>query len=82
MPYYEYECLCGNKFEDLVPMVRCSEPHTCPKCGEFARRVMSPLHWKAFPGTLTYDRMNGYPGGFKAGGTSSGDMKNIATEDY
>lgn len=83
MPMYEYECsACGNSFAELKPMKDCQADQPCPKCSGAGKRVMSRPNWRAFPGSLTYDRMHGFPGGFKAGGTSSGDMKDVATEDW
>lgn len=41
MPVYEFECKCGNVFEELVPMDTKSFP--CPKCNkEKAKKIMSP----------------------------------------
>lgn len=40
MPVYEFECDCGNNFEELVKMgTRIQE---CPKCNKKAKKIMSP----------------------------------------
>jgi putative FmdB family regulatory protein len=42
MPLYEYYCpVCDQRFELLRPMVRASEPATCPAGHADAERVIS-----------------------------------------
>lgn len=40
MPVYEFECKCGNNFEELVKMGTASRE--CPKCHKKAKKIMSP----------------------------------------
>ena len=40
MPFYDYECVCGNAFEDIQPMSKCREPQPCPECGKLAEKVI------------------------------------------
>ncbi len=40
MPVYEFECECGNCFEELVKMD--TKASTCPKCNQKAKKIMSP----------------------------------------
>ena len=39
MPVYEFECECGNRFENLVRMDTTNEE--CPKCHKAAKKIMS-----------------------------------------
>jgi putative FmdB family regulatory protein len=39
MPVYEFECNCGNSFEELVPMGTTSSE--CPQCHQGAKKIMS-----------------------------------------
>ncbi len=39
MPYYEFECPCGEVTEELVSMG--TENINCPKCGHSAKKIMS-----------------------------------------
>lgn len=39
MPLYEYECKCGNTFEELQKVD--AEPPDCPKCNRMAKRKIS-----------------------------------------
>jgi putative FmdB family regulatory protein len=73
MPYYEYECSCGHRFEYLRPMRESHMGNKCPRCGSMADRVMSTPKWLSFPGSLTYDRINNYTAGYKPNGVSAGD---------
>lgn len=44
MPTYNYECpSCANEFEEILPVSRYQEPQSCPKCGEVANKVLSPV---------------------------------------
>ena len=40
MPVYEFECDCGNSFEELVKMG--TKSMECPKCRKKAPKIMSP----------------------------------------
>jgi len=82
MPTYEYECRdCGSKFIELKPLKDSSLDQPCPECKGSGRRViLTAPAWRPCPGMLTYDRRHNFPGGFKAGGTSSGDK--VSTEDW
>lgn len=39
MPFYEFECSCGEVTEELAKMG--TEEITCPKCGQTAHKIMS-----------------------------------------
>jgi putative FmdB family regulatory protein len=39
MPVYEFECKCGNNFEELVKMG--TNTSECPKCHSKAKKIMS-----------------------------------------
>jgi putative FmdB family regulatory protein len=39
MPVYEFECTCGNVFEELVRMDTKSQE--CPKCQKKAKKILS-----------------------------------------
>ena len=41
MAIYQYECACGNKFEEMMSIKSDSKTHKCHKCGELADKVMS-----------------------------------------
>jgi putative FmdB family regulatory protein len=44
MPVYEYVCdPCEEQFEAILPVSRYREPQNCPKCGQEAKRVISPV---------------------------------------
>ena len=45
MPIYEYICQCGNKFDRLNPVEKCSDTEKCPRCGQKAQRRMSVFSW-------------------------------------
>ncbi len=40
MPVYEFECDCGNNFEELVKMG--TKSAKCPQCNKKAPKIMSP----------------------------------------
>lgn len=39
MPFYEFECACGEVTEELTKLG--TESITCPKCGDTARKILS-----------------------------------------
>jgi len=39
MPFYEFECECGEVTEELVKLG--TEEISCPKCGKSAHKIMS-----------------------------------------
>ena len=39
MPFYEFECACGEITEELVSMG--TEQTDCPKCGKKAKKIIS-----------------------------------------
>ena len=39
MPVYEFECECGNSFEELVKMG--TKEIKCPECDRKAKKIMS-----------------------------------------
>lgn len=43
MPLFEYVCDCGFQFERQKPISE-RETHTCPQCGQTARKVMSVVN--------------------------------------
>lgn len=40
MPYYDYQCDCGIRFEEYVSFHDRDNPCHCPQCGDEARRLM------------------------------------------
>lgn len=40
MPIYEFQCLCGLRFEKSARMEAHSDPKPCPSCGAQADRVL------------------------------------------
>lgn len=40
MPFYDYECRCGKKFE-VMRKISDDSPQLCPKCGAVAQRLIS-----------------------------------------
>ncbi len=66
MPTYGYQCKCGHKREELLPIKDLNKPQTC-KCGEVMQRKMSACYFIIKPtgkqmalDTLN-DRQNGMP---------------------
>ncbi len=45
MPFYEFQCECGEKFEKMLPVDQRNEGH-CPKCGKLAERLLSVFGFK------------------------------------
>ena len=45
MALYQYECDCGNVFEEMLPMSESSGLRHCPKCGQLAPKVMAPTNF-------------------------------------
>ena len=39
MPVYEFECKCGNKFEEIVKMN--IKELKCPECGKIGKKIIS-----------------------------------------
>jgi putative FmdB family regulatory protein len=54
MPLYEYFCTgCSKSFEALVPLSASQQgAHTCPRCGEGSRRILSALNFSLERRTL------------------------------
>ena len=53
MPTYEYQCACGEAFEEFQSIT--SEPYAdCPKCGETSRRQISAGTGLIFKGSGFY----------------------------
>ena len=71
MPIYEYECRrCGHKFDAFRSMTESKNDESCTECGDVSKRIMSPVTFKSFVGSVTYDKINNFPPG-----TSAADYK-------
>ena len=83
MPMYPFVCAqCKKEYDVLKPFRLYDENEPCPDCGNPGQRVYTPLVWKPFIGSLTYDRRNNFPGGYIPGGTTSQDLKNMPKKDW
>ena len=46
MPIYEYQCeSCEHQFQKMLPVSQCSDPQSCGKCGEGARKLISSVNF-------------------------------------
>lgn len=72
MPFYEFECECGQVTEELVKMG--TEEIACPKCGKSAHKIMSRCSFSLKGGGWYAD---GYSS--KGGGASTTTAKTDST---
>jgi putative FmdB family regulatory protein len=51
MPTYDFQCECGNEWEEDLPIKDHDKEIKCPKCGKKAKRVYSKfsVNWKEKP---------------------------------
>ncbi len=66
MPFYEFECTCGEITEELVKMG--TEEIECPKCGAKAKKIISRCSFSLKGGGWYAD---GYASTKKGGCTTS-----------
>lgn len=70
MPFYEFECACGEVTEELAKMG--TETIVCPKCGKTAKKILSRCTFSLKGGGWYAD---GYASGKSASGTSGAPAK-------
>jgi putative FmdB family regulatory protein len=64
MPFYEFECECGEVTEELVKMG--TEEISCPKCGKSAHKIMSRCSFSLKGGGWYADGYGSKGGGAQA----------------
>ena len=74
MPFYEFECICGEITEELVKMG--TEEIECPKCGGHAKKIISRCSFSLKGGGWYAD---GYASNTKGSCTTSSTKSSSAS---